>query len=119
METPSNNLNKLKEKSRLLGHFSFTYEDHRLMGSSSMALKENPGKAYYEILTIEEIERELDNMLEFAISEAKSVAGAGKRHKKQELLTAIAFLKSVNKLPEKYSDEEMPIKIQYDLFEEI
>lgn len=119
MEEPPNNLNKVIEKAKLYGDLSLTAEDHISIGSTpDPRLEKNPGKAMYELLSDEEIGSWLDMMLELAKSEAKKV-GASKRHVKEHLLNSIAFLKSIDKLPQRYDDEDTILKIRYDAFDQV
>jgi len=95
---------KAQQKSRTLGWFALTAQDHRDFHSSpSKDLIENEGKAQYEIMTDKEIEEYLDNALSNMYDPIliKNYYAATQKH----FFTAgLPFLESVGRLPEKFKN---------------
>lgn len=109
MEGTSNNLeNKVSlEKYKKLGFFSMTAEDHKNINSTPPdGLLENPDKAQYEIMTKEEISEYLENAFN-SIKDPKFIENGYAEIQKEFLLQSIPFLKSVDRLPEKYKDVDI------------
>jgi hypothetical protein len=99
---------KVFQKSKNFGWFSLTAEDHANMGnplSRNNELNNNPGKAQYEVMTEQEIERTLDGALENATTADQSLIDNGNAQlQKDFFIKSLAFLKSVGRLPKKYEN---------------
>lgn len=98
---------KAVEKSNTLGFFALTAEDHKAMGSTpDEILKENPGKAAYEVLTIERIEELLDSALD-AMHDKRSIETGYAKASSDFFKCSLPFLRSVGRLPKKFEDFDM------------
>ncbi len=108
MEGIANNLenksNLSLEKYKKFGFFSMTAEDHKNINSTPPnELLENPNKAQYETMTDEEILDYLENAFN-CIKDSKFIENGYAKTQKEFLQQSIPFLKSVNRLPEKYKN---------------
>ncbi len=96
---------KAIKKRDTLGSYSLTREDRIAMGAGEensdliIFSGENKDKALYEVLTLEEIEKQLDEAIQY--KDHPSDMG---KIIKDALRKDIEFLKSVGKIPEKYKD---------------
>jgi len=98
---------KAVEKFNSLGFFSLTAEDHKAMGSSpDKILKENPGKAAYEVMDQEEISTLIDAAFD-SLWDKNSIKNGYSEYCRGFLVTSLPFLKSVGKLPEKFKDFDL------------
>ncbi len=89
-------------KSMKLGFFSLTAEDHRLLSSTpDDRLKDNPGKALYEVLDDEEIGNYIQGMIDAQYDKALVENGFA-QNQLDELAVSIPFLESVGRLPEEF-----------------
>jgi len=99
--------NLASKKYKNLGWFSLSLEDHDDLGSTPDDLMaQNPGKAQYELLSDDEIETHLNNTLE-AIKEYTNETTNNKsflQNLKEDMKVDIPFLKSVNRLPDKFKN---------------
>ena len=89
------------EKSREVGPFGLTAEDHRAMGSTpDERLVEHEGKAPYEFFTDEEILNVLELMEKATMDPTMPPQVA--QSQSEDLKQAIMFLKGVGRLPESF-----------------
>jgi hypothetical protein len=92
------------EKSRKLGYFALTAEDHKAMGSTpSDELLQNKGKAAYEVMSDSEIEAQLDHAVG-CLDDIDFIRNGQADIERRFLVSSIPFLKSMGRLPEKYKN---------------
>jgi hypothetical protein len=92
------------QKSRSFGFLSLTAEDHKALSSTPpQELLENIGKQQYEVMSDEDIEEALVNLLR-AANDLRLFENGFAQQSHEELVKSIAFLKSVGRLPAKFSN---------------
>ncbi len=101
-EKVSKRFNGIERKKNKTGVFSYTYNDHRAMGSTvdDPRMLEEPDKMKYEFMAPEQISTELENLLGFIDVYMKRgyMDDAAKRDATAFLIN-IKFLDSVGALP--------------------
>ena len=107
MEEQESNIGTLEravQKSRELGWFALTAQDHRDMNSTpDSILEKGEGKAMYELLSEEEVIFMLDTA-EATFSDPELIANGYANEQREFLRVSLLFLGSVGRLPKKYKN---------------
>jgi|SRR5680860_508153 len=106
-----NSFDLARKKEKEFGYFAMTAEDHKALGSTpDDVLKDNAGKALHELLSDDEIEEYIEGAIQTIKENDENLQENGYLDIQRNFLrVSLPFLKSINRLPEKFADFNISI----------
>ncbi len=104
--TEVNKFDLARKKEKEFGYFAITAEDHKALGSTPDDILEgSTDKALYEFLSDSEIEEYIEGAVQTIKENDENLQKNGYINIQREFLrVSLPFLRSVNRLPEKFAD---------------